>query len=104
MKVLLVYVFTCLLFVNSSLIAQDGKTLYKKCRGCHGIDGRYVPFERENGVLAGREKEELVLTIKAIKDGKYPVSKLSNIMRKTISRFSEEDILSISQYISKFKK
>ncbi len=104
MKLLLIFIFTCLFFINSSFAAQDGKTLYKKCRGCHGIDGRHVPFELKNGVLAGREKEELVFIIKAIKDGKYPVSKLSTIMRKTISNFSEEDILSISQYISKFKK
>jgi cytochrome c553 len=104
MKLLLVFIFASLVFIDSSFAVQDGKTLYKKCRGCHGIDGKYVPFERKNGVLAGRDKEEIVLIIKAIKDGKYPDSKLINIMKRTMVNFSEEDILSISEYISKFKK
>lgn len=84
--------------------SADGKTLYKKCRGCHGIDGKHVPFERPEGVLAGRDKVELELIIKAIHNGDYPQTKLNKIMQKVISKFTPEEITAVSEYISKFKK
>lgn len=91
-----------LMFSNS--FSADGKTLYKKCRGCHGIDGRHVPFERPQGILAGRDKVETELIIKVIRDGACPADKLNKIMRKVIGKFSDEDISNISEYIATFKK
>lgn len=104
MRLLLVFIVACTLFVSSGFAAKDGKTLYKKCRGCHGIDGKHVPFEHKNGVLAGREKVELELIIKAINDGNYKDGKINKIMQKVISRFTPEDITIVSEYISQFKK
>ena len=104
MKFLLVVMTICTLFVSNTFAVNDGKTLYKKCRGCHGIDGKHVPFERANGVIAGRDKVELELIIKAIHDGDYPQSKLNKIMKKVITKFSPEEIVIIAEYISKFKK
>lgn len=92
------------LFVSIGFAARDGKTLYKKCRGCHGINGRHIPFERKSGFLAGRNKEEIKSIIQAIKNGSYPSDKLNNIMQKTISKFSDAEVEVVSEYISRFKK
>lgn len=100
----LLHIFVTLILVLSSSFGADGKTLYKKCRGCHGVDGKHVPFERQEGVLAGREAVEMELIIKAISDGSYPGDKLNMIMKKLINKFSEEDIKNISIYIGSFKK
>lgn len=103
MKFLFVLVVTCILFLTSGNAAKDGQTLYKKCRGCHGVDGKHIPFEQKNGVLAGREKIELELIINAIHDGKYKDNKLNKIMQKVIRKFTPEEITIVSQYISEFK-
>ena len=104
MKFLLIFIATCTLFVSSGLAAKDGKTLYKKCRGCHGVDGKHIPFEKRNGILAGRDKVELELIIKAIHDGNYTQSKSNKIMQKVITKFSPEEIVIVAEYISRFKK
>ena len=89
-------------FLVNSSFGADGKTLYNKCRGCHGIDGKHVPFERPQGILAGRDQAEIELLIKAVKDGSYPADKLNKIMRHVIDKFSDEDISTISAYIGSF--
>ncbi len=104
MRVLIVFMFICTLFISNGFAVKDGKTLYKKCRGCHGVDGKHVPFELTNGVIAGRDKTELEFIIKAIHDGNYKDGKLNKIMQKVIKKFSNEEISIISEYISKFKK
>jgi|LGOV01.1.fsa_nt_gb cytochrome c553 len=103
MRFLLVLMVASLLFMTNSFAAKDGKTLYKKCRGCHGIDGKHIPFEQRNGILAGREKIELELIINAIHDGNYKDGKLNKIMQKVIRKFSPEEIVIVSEYISRFK-
>jgi len=99
---LLFIVFTCMVVLSSSF-SSDGKVLYKKCRGCHGSDGKYIPFERKNGVLAGRDKVEIEILIRSIKDGSYSTDRLTKIMRNAISKFSDDDIKIISAYIGQFK-
>ena len=103
MRVLLVLIMTSMLFITNGVAARDGKTLYKKCRGCHGIDGKHIPFELKNGVIAGRDKVELELIIKAIHDGNYKESKLNKIMQKVITKFRPEEISILAEYISRFK-
>lgn len=103
MRILLVLMMTSMFFMTNGIAAKDGKTLYKKCRGCHGIDGKHIPFEQRNGILAGRDKIELELIIKAIYDGNYKESKLNKIMQKVITKFSPEEISIVAEYISRFK-
>ncbi len=102
MKFLSFFVTLCVL-VSGVFAANEGKILYKTCKGCHGVDGRHVPYEKTNGVLAGRNKLELELIIKAIYDGNYTQSRVNSIMKKTISKLNKEDIPVLAEYISKFK-
>lgn len=92
------------MLIFSFSFGADGKTLYKKCRGCHGVNGKHIPFEREHGVIAGRDKVEIEFIIRAINDGSYAGDKLNLIMQKIINKFSDEDIKNISEYIGNFKK
>lgn len=99
----IIYFFIVCTVIFSLNLSANGQKLYKKCRGCHGIDGKHVPFERKHGVIAGRDKVEIELIVRAIKDGSYSGDKLNQIMRKIIVKYSEEDIKDISEYIGKFK-
>lgn len=98
MRILFLVFFTCTILLSNAL-SNDGEKLYKKCLGCHGKDAKHAPFERENGVLYGRDKEELKLIMQAIRDGHYKEDKLNKIMRKSIKNFSNSDIENIVQYI-----
>lgn len=98
MKQVVLIFFTCTLFAQISF-ARSGEELYRKCIGCHGKDAKHAPFEKESGILYGREVEELKIIMKAIRDGDYPSDKLNIIMQKSIKSFSDEDIDLISKYI-----
>ncbi|MBE0491603.1 MAG: cytochrome c [Sulfurospirillum sp.] len=87
------------LAIVCSLYGKSGQDLYKKCIGCHGQDAKHAPFERQNGVIYGRDPEELKIIIKMIKDGTYKGDRLNQIMRNTIQKFSDEDIENVSVYI-----
>ena len=100
MRILLI---TCLLFI-SCFGLQNGKHVYKKCRGCHGLNGEHLPFERPNGFLIGRDKEELLHIIKDIHYGSFKKAKINKIMQKVIAKLSIEEIEAVAEYISKFKK
>ena len=100
-----IFSIICLaMLVFSTSFSAEGKVLYNKCKGCHGVDGKYIPFERERGVLAGRNKAEIETLIKIIRDGNNSDDKISKIMQHVLKKFSEEDIQSISKYIGNFKK
>lgn len=103
MRLLFSIFLTCMVSFTFSF-ASDGRALYKKCKGCHGANGRHVPFERPNGVLVGRDAISLELILQAMKNDNYSGGKINKIMKKQIDKFSDEDILEISIYISIFKK
>lgn len=88
----------------ASLSYADGRTLYKKCKGCHGKTAMHAPFEIQTGIIAGRTQEELQAIMIAIKNDAYKDGKLNQIMKKTISRFSNEEIEELAKYISTFKR
>lgn len=102
MRFLLVIILINIFFVSNSFALKDGKTLYKKCRGCHGINGKHIPFERINGVIGGRDKVELEMIINSIRDGNYKEHKINNIMQKVVKKFTNEEVVIISEYISRF--
>lgn len=99
MKYIVLFLFTCKLFLVDSY-ANEAEVLYKKCLGCHGKDAKHAPFERQNGILSGREAEELKLIMQAIRDGNYKDDKLNKIMRKSIKNFSDTDIEVLAKYIT----
>lgn len=106
MKKVVLAVFVVSMTLSNTLVAQSPKEffqqkkLYRKCAGCHGKDGKHVPFEKENGVLHGRDKQELKLIMEAIRDGFYKDDKLNKIMRKAIRKFSDKEIDMVAEYIS----
>ena len=103
MKLYYILIFICTLLVSSSFAAKNGEAMYRKCKGCHGTDGRHAPFEKQRGVLAGRGEIELFVVLRAMRYGYY-MGKPDKIMEKLIFNFTEEDLKLISAYISKFKK
>jgi len=84
----------------ASAWAQDptvARGLAATCTACHGTDGRSV-----GGVppsLAGRDKGELLQTMKDFKAGKRPAT----IMQQHAKGYSDEQIELIADYFSKIK-
>ena len=80
--------------------AQDpgiARSLAANCTACHGTDGRSV-----GGVppsLAGRDKGELLQTMKDFKAGKRPAT----VMHQHAKGYSDEQIELIADYFSKIK-
>lgn len=93
--------FFLIVLLFSTSYATNGSKLYRKCAGCHGRDARHAPYEREAGILHGRSQEELEIIITMIKNGEYKSDKINKIMRKAISKFSEQDVKDVAHYISK---
>jgi len=77
--------------------AQDrsiARSLAATCSTCHGTDGRSV-----GGVppsLAGRDKGELLQTMKDFKTGKRPAT----VMHQQAKGYSDEQLELISNYFS----
>ena len=80
--------------------AQDpgiARSLAANCTACHGTDGRSV-----GGVppsLAGRDKGELLQTMKDFKAGKRPAT----VMHQHAKGYSDEQLELISNYFGSVK-
>ncbi len=78
-------------------LAQDpslARSLAATCTACHGTDGRSV-----GGVppsLAGRDKGELLQTMKDFKTGKRPAT----VMHQHAKGYSDEQLELISNYFA----
>lgn len=97
-------VFLILSSVTVVSFAADAQSLYRKCKGCHGKDGKHAPYEKQTGILAGRSEAELVAVITAIRNGQYEQNRVNDVMKKAVKKLNDEDISLLSKYIATFKK
>ncbi|MDD3323543.1 MAG: c-type cytochrome [Sulfurospirillaceae bacterium] len=88
-----------LCFLSVLMFAEDGAQLYAKCKGCHGLDGKHIAYEK-GSPIAGRDKEELKLIMVAIRDGNYKKDRVNFVMRKVVSKLTEPEIEALSAYIN----
>ena len=88
------------ILTTSAIAADDGKTLYaaKMCMTCHGDEGK-APILPSYPKLNGQNKEYLVAQIKMIRDGVRSGGGTA-AMKAMISKLSDDDIESISEYLS----
>jgi cytochrome c len=94
------YLITTFLFLSGSAIAQDGAALYaaKACVACHGVDGNQT-INDSTPKIAGQNKGYLIQQIKDIKSGARN-NGLSIQMKGIVGSLSDEDIATISEYLS----
>ncbi len=82
--------------------SDKGASLYKKCAGCHGVDGKTKAMGKSE-VIAGQSAEDLVKKITEYKAGTRNVAGMGTLMKGQVSGLSDEDIKALADYISKLK-
>ena len=79
----------------------EGKKLYKKCKSCHGKEGK-KPL-KGYPYLAGQKRIYLLQQITDIRDGKRKNGKVK-IMIPFVKKLSDEQIVSIANYLSQIDR
>ena len=81
---------------------KSGKELYGKCAGCHGADGKTLALGK-SAAIAGQSKKELIRKIQDYIAGRRNVNGMGTLMKVQVSNLSGDDVVRLSEYISKFK-
>lgn len=82
--------------------AAKGASLYTKCAGCHGQNGKTKALGK-SAVIAGQDKAVLVASISGYKAGSRNVSGMGTLMKSQVAGMSEADIEAVASYISTLK-
>ena len=75
------------------------KSLYAKCAGCHGKDGKTKALGK-SAIIAGQDSATLVESMKAYKAGTRNISGMGTLMKGQVSSMSDSDIEAVAVYIS----
>ncbi len=82
----------------TSLAATDGVALYKKCAGCHGVNGEKKALGKSM-IIKGWEKEKTIAALKGYKDGSYGGT-MKGLMKGQVMSLSDEQIELIAKFIA----
>ena len=92
----------CIIVFPVWLSAADAPTLYKKCAGCHGPDGRTPAFGK-SALLVGQKAADIYETLLFFKDSTFSQHGVTKVMAKQVKQLSLDDLKALSEYISTFK-
>lgn len=88
--------------INTTKTPQD---LYKKCIACHGEKGDKIPpGSATNIVIANLDKKTLISDLKGYRAKTLSKGGTAAIMYLQANGLSDEDIETLSDYITTFKK
>jgi cytochrome c553 len=90
-----------LLVVTASFAFADGKALYAKCAGCHGVNAQNKALGKSK-VIKGWKKSKIVKALKGYKKGTYGGA-MKGIMKGQVATYSDKQISQVADYISKLK-
>ena len=90
-------------FASSGSTGDRGSALYKKCAGCHGLNGDRAALGK-SAIIAGRNETTLFEDLKGYKAGTLNKHGMGGVMKGQVVSLSEEDMESVAQYISKLTK
>lgn len=96
-----VSVFFFMLVMGVFATAQaDGRGVYVKCIGCHGVDGSKHALN-VSPPIKGQSAGELERKLFGYLDGSFGGDK-KIVMTNVLKKLSEEDIREVSKYVSEF--
>jgi cytochrome c len=81
----------------SAALAADGKALYAKCLGCHGVDGSKTAQSKS---LKGQKADALQASLAGYKAKKFGGAKKA-VMEGQTAAMSDADMKALADYISK---
>jgi len=82
----------------TSLLAADGAGLYKKCAGCHGMNGE-KPALGKSKIIKGWKSEQTIAALKGYKDGTYGGA-MKGVMKGQVMSLNDEQIKALGDYIA----
>jgi len=81
---------------------EKGATIFKKCVGCHGADGKTKALGKSE-IIAGQNAEDLVKKLTEYKAGTRNVAGMGTLMKGQVGSLSDEEIKAVADYISNLK-
>jgi cytochrome c553 len=94
--------FIATAILTSSSLLADGASIYKKCAGCHGVNGEKKALGKSK-VIANMTQKEISDAINGYKDGTYG-GPMKGLMKGQVASLSKDDVESLSSYIASLKK
>jgi cytochrome c553 len=79
-----------------------GKSLYAKCAGCHGADGKTKALGK-SAPIAGVEVDVLIADLKGYREGTLNKNSMGGLMKGQAASLTDEDIQALATYISALK-
>jgi len=83
----------------SAASSAKGASLFAKCAGCHGKDGKTKALGKFE-IIAGQSADELEKKISAYKAGTRNVTGMGTLMKGQVAGYSDADIKAVAAYIS----
>ncbi len=93
-------VLTCMAVGAMSFLAADA-ALYKKCAGCHGVNGEKKALGKGK-VITGMAAADVVTALNGYKDGSYGGAQ-KGLMKGQVTGLSDDDIKALGAYIEGLK-
>ncbi|WP_292663703.1 c-type cytochrome [Nitratifractor sp.] len=87
---------------SSSSSSADGKALFAKCAGCHGVDGHAKALGKAP-VIAGQKPDELARMLEEYRAGKRNAYGMGTVMHNQAAGLSDADIKALAGYIANLK-
>jgi cytochrome c553 len=81
---------------------EKGKSLYAKCAGCHGADGKTKALGK-SAIIAGQNSGELQEKLRAYREGKRNANGMGTLMQGQVSSLKEKEIAQLADYIARLK-
>lgn len=86
-----------LALLGTSLMA-DGATLYKKCAGCHGINGDKAALGKSK-IIKDMSETDLMTAMKGYKEGTYG-GPMKALMKGQVAKLSESDVDALVKHMT----
>jgi len=101
MKTTGIKILAVLAILGSSSLFASGSDLYKRCAGCHGINGEKKALGKSM-TITGWEQDKTIAALKGYKDGSYG-SVMKGVMKGQVASLSDEEIQALAQHIETLK-
>ena len=79
-------------------ISLDGKTIFKKCAVCHGIDAHKRSLNVSK-YIAGMDKQRIIDTLRGYRDGKINQYGFGRMMKGQATKLTDEQMDAVAGYI-----
>jgi len=89
-----------ILVIGTGVFASE--TLYKSCKGCHGINAEKKALGKSK-IISEMSEKELTSALMGYKDGSYGGA-MKGLMKGQVAGLNKKDIVELSKYIVSLNK